>query len=242
MNVSQAKTELRIFRSFAEVCELPIDVMTIEKREPPEPDILCKINDGGTITFELTELIDRGFANMIGKQNDTKTRLDNYYFDLPMDMKKDFDSLYSDAIIFINFNNSISMRQREMLFSNIFNNLLGLESGSEGNFLKDDPQYRGKFRWITISRGVNGPIFDTVPAMSIGDSTTSVIESKINKNYLTEYPLHLLAYIDLNPMLPDHIWLPKIEKFLANNLKNSDFEKAWIFDFHKKEIRCSFPC
>jgi len=141
MNDRQAKTELIIFRAFAEVCELPIDVMTIEKREPPEPDISCKINGGGTITFELTEIIDRGFANMIGKQNDTKTMLDNYYFNLPKNMKEDFDSLYSDAIIFINFNNSISMRQRERLFPKIFNHLLGLENGFEGNSLKNDPQF-----------------------------------------------------------------------------------------------------
>jgi hypothetical protein len=33
--------------------------MSIEKREPPEPDILCNTAEQGPLSFEMMELVDR---------------------------------------------------------------------------------------------------------------------------------------------------------------------------------------
>ncbi len=41
--------ELPIFRLFALACGLPIKPDSIEKREPPEPDILCNVTGEGAI-------------------------------------------------------------------------------------------------------------------------------------------------------------------------------------------------
>lgn len=40
-----AERELAVFRDFAVVCPLGIDRGSIEKRDPPEADILCRIAD-----------------------------------------------------------------------------------------------------------------------------------------------------------------------------------------------------
>lgn len=237
----QSLTELRIFKCFASVCGLAINDKKIEKRDPPEPYIKCEINGIGKITFELTELIDRGFANMVRKQYDTKNELDKYYSKLPGNLKDDFAHLYSDAIIFIHFNNLLSLRQRKQMFPRIFQHLLGLNKGFEGDTLKHDPKYRNKLEWISVSRGVNGPLFDDVPVTWIGDPTIPAIETKFKKIYSTNYPLYLLAYIDLNPMFPDRIWLPKAKEYVESNIRQSQFEKTWFFDFHKKEIKYSYP-
>jgi hypothetical protein len=38
----QTARELTVFNRFAEVCPLGIDLDTIEKQDPPNPDILCR--------------------------------------------------------------------------------------------------------------------------------------------------------------------------------------------------------
>ena len=147
---------------------------------------------------------------------------------------------YSDAIIFIHFENDLSLRQRKKLFPSIFNHLLSIDDGFKGNTLHNDQRFKGKLKWITISRGVNGPIFDDVPVSTIGDPSATEIKTKFSKQYSTNHPLHLLAFIDLNPMLPDHIWLPNVLEYTERNIKQSQFEKVWIFDFQKKKIKNSY--
>ena len=238
---NQSKYELKIFRRFATICDLPIITKSIEKRNPPEPDIKCNVEKVGNIAFEITELIDRGFANILEKQIDTKTELEKHYSQLDDREKEKFFSKYSDAIIFIHWENSLSLKRRKKLFPKLFKHLLSLNDHFEGNTLERDPKFAGKLDWITISRGVYGPLFDDVPASVIGDPTINSIQSKFLKKYPIEYPLHLLAFIDLNPMLPDHIWLSNASDYIRNNIEPSQFSKVWIFDFHKEEIKYSYP-
>ena len=237
----QSKYELRIFKRFASLCNLPIVGDSIEKRDPPEPDIKCDVKGIGEITFELTELIDRGFANMVGKQIDTKTELDKYYNRLNVSEKEDFFTKYSDAIIFIHFENRLSLRKRKALFPSIFKHLFGLNNGFNGNTLRNNQGFKRKLKWITVSRGVKGPIFDDIPVSTIGDPSVKTIKAKFLKQYSTNHPLHLLAFIDLNPMFPDHIWLSNMMEYIASNIQQSQFEKVWIFDFQKKEIKYRYP-
>ena len=55
-NDRHGSREQKIFSLFAEVCGLAIQLDSIEKRKPPEPDILCQIAGEGTVTFEMVEL------------------------------------------------------------------------------------------------------------------------------------------------------------------------------------------
>ena len=49
----KSKVELDVFQEFTERSGLNIIPNSIEKRNPPEPDILCRISDGETVAFEL---------------------------------------------------------------------------------------------------------------------------------------------------------------------------------------------
>src|SRR5258705_9496146 len=53
-----ADRELALFRDFALVCPLGIEMKSIEKRDPPEADILCRIADGSALAFEMVESTD----------------------------------------------------------------------------------------------------------------------------------------------------------------------------------------
>jgi hypothetical protein len=60
--VAKADRERRVFEEFVRKSGLPIDVATIESREPPEPDIRCVHSHDGPIAFELVELCNSELA------------------------------------------------------------------------------------------------------------------------------------------------------------------------------------
>jgi hypothetical protein len=80
MKDSQRKSELAIFRAFAEVCPLNVALTSIENRDPPEPDIVCAIGYGAEqVAFELVEIIDRGWACVTsGQFRDANSLRDGY--------------------------------------------------------------------------------------------------------------------------------------------------------------------
>jgi hypothetical protein len=57
--------EIEIFSRFISASKLPIDLGTIEKREPPQPDILCTHLDDGPVAFELVEICDHNLAEFM---------------------------------------------------------------------------------------------------------------------------------------------------------------------------------
>lgn len=71
MNTEQekAKNEIQVFLDFIACLNLQIDNASVEKRNPPEPDILCRHLEEGLIAFELVELCDSNIASAINKRN-----------------------------------------------------------------------------------------------------------------------------------------------------------------------------
>lgn len=63
----KGEEEVAIFLRFLEASDLPIDRSSIEKRPPPEPDILCAHQTEGEIAFELVELCDPRLAKSIAE-------------------------------------------------------------------------------------------------------------------------------------------------------------------------------
>jgi hypothetical protein len=59
--------EIAIFREFIDKGSLPIDPLSVAKRRPPEPDILCLHADEGPLAFELVELCDSTLASAADK-------------------------------------------------------------------------------------------------------------------------------------------------------------------------------
>jgi hypothetical protein len=59
--------EVPIFKEFVSHSNLPIILDSIEKRTPPEPDILCKNHSGETVAFELVEICDRNMASVMAR-------------------------------------------------------------------------------------------------------------------------------------------------------------------------------
>lgn len=61
----KSEVELRVFADFVRLTGLPINLASLEKRLPPEPDLLCLHNHEGKIAFELVELCDPNLARAL---------------------------------------------------------------------------------------------------------------------------------------------------------------------------------
>ena len=92
-------SEVQVIAAFASVCPYGIIPASIEKREPPEPDIRCQISDGSFVAFEVTESI----FDDIAKQNDDsifmKRKIKEYLESFPN--KDDFHNKFYNAMIII---------------------------------------------------------------------------------------------------------------------------------------------
>lgn len=144
----QARDEEAIFRKFIERCAYPIQDGSIEKRQAPEPDILCKLLDGALAYFELVELVDNSIAK----------------------------SIYGGSL--------------------------------QGGFFSDD---------LCLER--------------------------IAKKFGKKYPngCDLLAYFDLQPIVAEKSWLPGVESFIRENIKQSSFKRVWIYSIPQKKVMFVYP-
>lgn len=57
--------EVDVFRLFVARSGAPIDPLSVEKRNPPEPDLLCRHATDGLVAFELANLCDPEIARVI---------------------------------------------------------------------------------------------------------------------------------------------------------------------------------
>jgi len=71
---AKGQTEVDVFLRFLELSQLKIDPDSIEKRSPPEPDILCTHQPEGQVAFELVEMCDRLLAKSIAEASDRYLR------------------------------------------------------------------------------------------------------------------------------------------------------------------------
>ena len=68
--LAKGKIEVAVFLRFLEASHLLIDRNSVEKRSPPEPDILCTHQSEGAVAFELVEMCDPQLARSIATASD----------------------------------------------------------------------------------------------------------------------------------------------------------------------------
>lgn len=114
-----SKNELRIFKKFAESCPYPIDFESIEKRSPPEPDILCRLSDGTALAFELMECIDASLSRSIYHSCELGMAFRERIERLPKNEKDRIKSHFQISVRVV-FRNEIPLRRKRSLVKPIF--------------------------------------------------------------------------------------------------------------------------
>ncbi len=241
VNDRHAAREIAIFRSFVTAAGLAVDDESIEKRIPPEPDILCRLGDSAYVAFELVEIIEQSHAKRTTEQSRLKARLDQGYVALSVDEKSEICASVGNALIYINFVDDANFNVREQTIQGILETLKTVDPNFEGELTRHTtPRLHAAICSIGISRlSFKGPFFDVAVAGSLGDPTSRSIAAKWSKAYATPHPIELVAYYELQPDPPEILWRPELESFLAANWSNAPFRRVWVYDCATQAIRFS---
>lgn len=234
MSQDQGEKEVEVFKAFAEVCPLPINLGTIEKRKVPEPDILCEITGTGKVAFELSEIISESYARRLSLRRDTQKALQEFYNELPPQKRQAFNDLYRDTGLYFQFDGSLSFWQRKKSFGSIFNQLLLLKPG-----YRDIVPLEGAAKKVLITKrekGFGEPTFTVESSGSVDEPTPKIIIKKYAKTYKSPFPIELLLYIGLNPMFAEEYWYPRVRDFVEDTFQQYAFSRLWVFDLNKKKI------
>lgn len=236
--MNQAETERAVFLEFAPVSGLQIDIDSVESREPPEPDIVCQIAEDGIVGFELTELIDREFMARIGLMAKTRQKLrEAWQSGLTSAEAIEFKRKFGNALLHFVYRPETNHSKRQSVTLPVLRALLSLPDDLEGVVLRDSPEFSSVLDEVRINRGgFEGPILDVDSSGWLGDPTAPAILKKLSKSYECDYPLELLAYIDIDLLPPEDAWLAAANE-AAEGLATSRFRRIWVFDRREAAVR-----
>ena len=118
--MEKQETERFICGEFSKVSPLDIVLSSIESREEPEPDILCKIRDSDSIAFELTEYVPEEYMARSSIYHKTKEKITDIFSSLSSSDQQRFNKIYGDALLNFSFDKNCTFRQRKYFLASYY--------------------------------------------------------------------------------------------------------------------------
>jgi len=231
--LEKQETERFIFGEFSKVSPLDIVLPSIESREEPEPDILCKIRDSDSIAFELTEYVPEEYMARFSIYHKTKEKITDIFSSLSSSDQQRFNKIYGDALLHFSFDKNCTLRQKKQILKQHFNLLLQKGASFSGTVML------GSDTRVYIDHGVLGPKFETDNSGWLSDPICRLLLNKFNAGYVTEHPIELIIYSYNFHFGPLDILKAKTHDFSLKNAPTSGIERIWFYSFHKQKI---FSC
>jgi len=234
--MKQEELEQKIFRKFVRHYPVKLKISSMRSTNPPKPDIEIDCQNGKTIAFETSEIVDQGMPRRLQSKLNIANLCREYYKDLPSSEKRNFTSKYGNSLIYIVFQNNTSIAKRRKSIPHVFNYLLSLYPIEKENVPKDQNLKR-IVRKIRISNGgFMGPCFDIDSVGFLACPLLNRIQDKFGKVYETQYPCELLLYYDLQPEIVSKFQLSDTCEYAQKNIHKSAFQRVWIYSFHSDKI------
>jgi hypothetical protein len=235
--------EINIFKKFAKLYPIPLDIDSAKKNKEPAPDITCRTINNDTKTFELVQIIDTSLATIINAPLKLKDSFYNTLEKMEIVEKTKFKKKFFNALIMTSFSKDISQNKKISLIPKILNNLLILNKTDIGQYKSNYfPEIEKFIDWILITRGdFNGPIFDIKSITSFDDPITDEIRKKFNKTYKNKHEIELLAYYNFQPFNKFSKHIDEAKNYIINNYINSPFSRIWIYSIRENEIIFFYP-
>lgn len=226
-----ADRELAVFRDFAVVCPLGIEMRSIEKRNPPEADILCTIADGSALAFEMVELVDQTrIAKPMADQDQLMDSLRDASRALPEETRKKLQ----DAWVGVKFRPDRSLRKRKEYARQIVEQVAA-HPEIEGKVILQDGDTEVASANVKRRQGLRGPHFRIMVATHYKPTPLDAIGEKFDKKYQVGVAVDLLAHFD-RQHAPLKEQIAELVTFVERNIGRSAYGRVWIFDRHNQNL------
>ena len=232
--------EIEIFNHFAVAAGLAQCAYSVERRHPPEPDLLYRVVGSEAVAFELVELIDQDYAGLIGSQLKLKRLFEDSYTNIEISRKAEIERRAGNTLVHVTYARDATFRAKHDAIGDILDVLADIDGSFAGELTdtrrSDLPT---SVESILVTRlDSMGPFFDVDAVSSLADPTVDSIRRKLSKVYSSAYPIELLAYYELQPEAPEWFWRPELESLLRAG-HESNFRRVWVFDCGARAVRYS---
>jgi hypothetical protein len=238
--MSQSDDEIAMFREFVECAHLPVVLKSIEKRAPPEPDILCKLTEGMMCAFELVEICQPQNAAFFGRVRELAEMIEKTYTNLPLGMRTDFDHKFKGKPLSFGFHPEATKKQIRAALPDIFAELVAHRNENQ-EYRPTSESLRhiiASIRFVGRVKDSGRPAFNLAGTFQADDMVLSTIKVKLKKTYITPHPIELLSYFGGFAWSKSSNWENSLMQLLeVQGL--GPFNRIWVME--PRCIRFAYP-
>lgn len=244
MNYKQEQKKIResyIFKEYAKIC--PLEIVSFDSKDPPEPDIVCELKNGDNLAFELVEAVDNKIPHKDSVIEKAETLWSEYYnSNLSEEESKRFDAVFTGCSLSLALTDHASEKVIKKAIPLLFKKYKNSSRDQLGLIHHAQDGLPEGCERIRIEPQEAKPIFRCSRASHISsDFVIKAVREKFGKTYETNHSIHLLVFNDHHSLGPDCIWLDKTKKYVQQNLPDSPFKRVWVFDKCSSKIAYVFP-
>ena len=228
MNRKEKKKEKEryFFEEFAKIC--PLEIISFESKDPPEPDILCQLNDGSSLAFELVEAVDNKIPHKDRVIEKSEALWNEYYNSkLSREERERFDAVFSGCSLTLDLSTKATEEDIKKAIPQIFKKYKNSCRDTLRLIQRINNDLPKGCESIRIEPQEAKPIFRCSRGSLISSSCIKALGDKFGKTYETNHSIHLLVYNDHHPFFSVQ---SEIETYIEHNIESSPFEKIWFFD------------
>jgi hypothetical protein len=236
----QSEDELHAFRVFVVRSRIPVVSKSIQKRDPPEPDILCRLNDGNHVAFELVEICHPKNAAFFGGVGSRTDLIEKAYQNLPSEIKAQFDERFVNSPLSFEFRAEATRNQINARIQGILGELTDQVSSKDADwvFSADASEVLSSVRTRGRVDIPGRPSFNIAASFASEDVVVQSVTSKLSKQYATSHPIELVAYFGGRAWGVSHEWIEPLRDVLSSN-GLGQFRRIWVLGW--SEVEFSYP-
>lgn len=228
--IEQSETELAVFHHFIEIARLAVLPDSIEKRQPPEPDVRCRTMQGEAVAFELLEVCNFHNARSIFRGHQIHASLMAAYEALPLGTRKVFDQLFTSRPLSFLFRPDASAISIRNVLPSLLTEITTTQEIDDEFVVFSAPvskivvkvQLRGRLNDPdAVNFNIGGHFDPTVPV--------DAISAKLTKKYQSDCPVELLAHFGAFALRNDQSYRQLVLQLLKER-GLGPFRRVWLLE------------
>ena len=231
-DAAKAAKELKVFRLFARLIQLPVRWDTIEQKLD-SPDISCKLENGEAVTYELVTLDSEQSSQTWGDFHSMAGAWNKCIRSLSEDRRQSFFDHYRHAAITPEYSARPNRKERGELIALMIDKLLEQPAGFIGVVVCGEDRVKVDKK---LGRSA-GPVMLDVLSPTPQAVAWDRIREKVEKRYKIAGRFELIAYSYRDTLLhqsPEDATPPAED--IREWLRDSAFSRVWIVEWHYKRI------